>query len=99
MVHYQLTNKAESEIDAIYEYSILNFGFKTAQNYVYGLHECFVMLSENQSFGSDYGFIKHGLRRYEYRSHAVYYEPLENGVLIVRVLGGRQDPARHITRN
>ena len=54
MEKYQLTNKAENEIESIYEYSILNFGLNIAQEYVFGLHECFVTLADNQSWGNDY---------------------------------------------
>ncbi len=96
MVTYQLTNKAESEIGDIYEDSILNFGLRIAQEYVTGLHHCFELLADNQSWGNDYGFIKPELLRYEYRSHSVYYQPMEYGILIVRILGCRQDPALHI---
>ena len=99
MAHYQLTHKAESEIEGIYEYSLLNFGLQVAKTYISGLHDCFLMLAENGSFGSDYGFIVAGLLRYEYRSHAVYYQRTEQGILVVRVLGGRQDPALQMGRN
>ena len=95
MEKYQLTNKAENEIEDIYEYSILNFGLNTAQDYVSNLHECFAVLSDNRSWGNDYGFIKAGLLRYEYRSHSGYYQNTEYGILIIRVLGNKQDPARH----
>lgn len=95
MEKYQLTNKAEFEIEGIYEYSILNFGLRTAREYVTGLHARFDLLSDNQSWGSDYGHLKTGLCRYEYRSHSIYYQPLNDGILIVRVLGGKQDPGRH----
>ncbi len=96
MENYQLTNKAESEIEDIYEYSILNFGLQTAQGYISGLHDCFELLSNNQSWGSDYGFIIKKLFRYEYRSHSIYYQAMKKGIRIVRVLGCRQDPARHM---
>jgi toxin ParE1/3/4 len=95
MAHYQLTNKAEAEIEGIIEYSIVNFGLNVAQKYITGLHECFMLLAEHQSWGGDYDFIVQGLRRYEYRSHAVYYQHMDDGILVVRVLGGKQDPARH----
>jgi toxin ParE1/3/4 len=96
MATYKLTNKAESEIESIYEYSILNFGLQVAQDYICGLHDCFELLAEHQSWGSDYSFIASGLQRYEYRSHAIYYQSNEEGILIVRVLGGKQDPAFHM---
>ena len=96
MAIYQLTNKAEIEIENIYEYSIVNFGSQVAQAYLLGLHDCFDLLADHQSFGTDYNFIQLGLLRYEYRSHSIYYQPTEDGVLIVRILGAKQDPARHI---
>jgi len=96
MATYQLTNKAESDIENIYEYSILNFGLRIAQEYISGLHDCFELLADHQSWGSNYSFIASGLQRYEYRSHAIYYQPNEEGILIVRVLGGRQEPMLHL---
>jgi toxin ParE1/3/4 len=96
MAIYKLTNRAEIEIENIYEYSIVNFGLQVAQGYLLGLHDCFDLLAEHQSFGTDYGFIEPGLLRYEYRSHSIYYRLTEDGILIVRVLGDKQDPARHI---
>jgi toxin ParE1/3/4 len=96
MAIYKLTNKAEIEIENIYEYSIINFGLQVAQGYLLGLHDCFDLLAEHQSFGTDYGFIEPGLLRYEYRSHSIYYRLAEDGILIVRVLGDKQDPARYI---
>jgi len=73
MENYQLTNEAETEIEKIYEYSILNFGLATARGYISGLHEKFEVLAGNQSWGNDYNFIRFGLYRYEYRSHSIYY--------------------------
>ncbi len=67
-----------------------------AQDYISGLHDCFELLAEHQTWGSDYSFIFSGLKRYEYRSHAIYYQPNEEGILIVRVFGGKQDPAIHM---
>ncbi len=93
---YQLTIKAEADIDIIYENSILDFGWNVASDYIDGLHRCFEMLNEYQSWGNDYGFITSNLKRYEYRSHSVYYQGKGSDILIVRVLGNRQDPARHV---
>ena len=95
MGKYQLTNRAEVEIDLIFEHSILNFGLRTAQDYLTGMHECFDLLADNPSWGNDYGFIETGLQRYEYRSHSSYYRERPTDVLIVRILGNKQDPARH----
>jgi toxin ParE1/3/4 len=96
MATYELTVAAESEIEDIYDYSIANFGLSVARDYLMGLHVCCQLLAEHQSFGTDYSFIMPKLRRYEYRSHSIYYQTMGDGILIVRVLGAKQDPARHI---
>lgn len=96
MRKYQLTNRAEDEIEHIYEYSILNFGLDVARDYLTGLYQCFDTLADSPSWGNDYGTIERGLLRYEYRSHSIYYQATEAGILVVRVLGNRQDPARHL---
>jgi toxin ParE1/3/4 len=96
MAVYRLTNKAATEIERIYEYSIANFGLHVAQNYLLGLQDCFQWLAEYVNLGTDYGIIAPELRRYEYRSHSIYFKPTESGILILRVLGSKQDPARHI---
>ena len=95
MARYKLTHKAASEIETIYRYSILHFGIPTAQHYVSGIHHCLLLLAEHPDWGKPYDFVLPGLQRYEYRSHAVYYRAVSEGILIIRVLGNRQDPARH----
>ena len=96
MAAYRLSAKADADIDAIYEYSILNFGLATASTYVDELFARFDLLAKNPGWGNDYTHIVPGLRRYEHTSHSIYYTRLDTGdVLIIRVLGGRQDPARH----
>jgi plasmid stabilization system protein ParE len=51
---------------------------------------------QSHSWGNDYGLIKPGLLRYEDRSHAIDYQPTGDGILVVRVLGGKQNPTLHI---
>ena len=97
MAKYQLTNEADLKIDEIYEYSILNFGLEKAQEYIIGMHDKFELLANNPSWGNDYGAVRTGLCRYEYVSHAIYFQETDYGILIVQILGGAQDPAQHIT--
>lgn len=96
MAGYRLSVKAESDIEAIYEYSIVNFGLATARSYIDDLFARIDVLADHTDWGQDYGHIAPGLRRYEHTSHSIYYARLDTGeTLIVRVLGSRQDPARH----
>jgi len=95
MDSYQLSKSAQAELDGLYLYGILNYGLPQADAYYDGLTERFGLLVRYPSWGSNYSFISPNLQRYEYGAHSIYYQPSENGILIVRVLGNRQDPARH----
>lgn len=97
MAAYKLSAAADADIDAIYEYSIVNFGLAVAREYLAELFARFELLADHADWGSDYGHIVPGLRRYEHTSHSIYFTRLDTGdVLIIRVLGARQDPARHL---
>ncbi len=96
MADYQLTKKAQRELEGIYEYSILNFGLKKARTYVHGLHTAFTTLADNPRMGRDYSHLKKKYRRYEYERHSVYYKITKTGVLITRILGPGQDPIKNL---
>ena len=97
MAAYKLSAAADADIDGIYEYSILNFGLIVARDYLAELTARFELLAHHADLGRDYGDIVPGLRRYEHAGHSIYFTRLNNGdVLIIRILGARQDPARHL---
>lgn len=54
------------------------------------------MLGENPAPGRDYSHVLPGLLRYEHRSHSVYFQRQQNGILVIRILGAAQDPSLHI---
>ena len=51
MAAYSLSSKAATDLDGIYEYSILNFGLEQARVYLSGLHERFKTLAEHPTHG------------------------------------------------
>jgi len=93
---FRLTREAEADIVDIYRYSVENFGEAQADTYHDGLSDCFRLLADTPLIGRDYGFLRPGLRRYEHASHSVYYRLADTGILILRVLHRRMDPARHL---
>ncbi len=95
MAAYSLSDKAVSDLDGIYEYTILNFGLEQARAYLLGLHERFQILADNPGVGRSAAQLAPELRRHEYQSHIIFYIPKEAGVLIVRVLHTRMDAKRH----
>jgi len=93
---FRLTREAEADIVDIYRYSVENFGQAQADAYHDGLEDGFRLLADSPLLGRDYAFLRPGLRRYEHESHSVYYRVEDAGILILRVLHRRMDPARHL---
>jgi toxin ParE1/3/4 len=96
MAAYSLSEKAVSDLDGIYEYTILNFGLEQARAYLLGLHERFQILADSPGVGRSAAQLAPELRRHEYQSHIIFYTPEAKGVLIVRVLHTRMDARRHL---
>ncbi len=95
MESYQLSKAAQFDLDDLYGFGILNYGLGQADKYYDGLIERFDLLAQHPSWGSEYSFISPNLLRYEYRTHSIYYQSSASRILIIRVLGNRQDPVRH----
>gem|GEM_PF-60657 len=91
MASYSLSEKSVSDLDRIYEYTILNFGLEQARTYLLGLHERFQILANNPSIGRSAAQLAPELRRHEYQSHIIFYIQTETGILIVRVLHTRME--------
>ena len=94
MSKYRLTRLAERDVIDIYLYSTEHFGEAQAERYNNGLSARFFDLANRPPLGRDYSHVKSGVRRAEYVSHSIYYRPAEEGVVILRILHQRMDPAR-----
>lgn len=80
----------------IADYTVLNFGAERARAYGQGIETCFQTLCDTPLIGRAFDHIRPGLRRYDYKSHSIFYLPHADQQLIVRVLHMRQDSSRHL---
>ena len=96
MARIETTSDAEQDLIEIYLYGIEHFGVNQAERYSEVLHARIDTIAENPSFGSDYGFVRDGLRRYESVAHAIYFQRIDGGVRVLRILHGRMDPGRQL---
>jgi toxin ParE1/3/4 len=95
MADYRFSIRAATDLEAIAEYTIERFGIEQARLYREELKTCFQQLAENPNPGRRADQYVRGLRRYEHRSHIVFYTINAGDVLIVRVLHYRMDVTRH----
>lgn len=96
MAEYRLSGRAEADLAGIADYTIEQFGIEQARRYRDELEKCFQSLAEHPKLGHGAEHLTPSLRRFEHRSHVVFYVPQENGVLIIRVLHDSMDVPRHL---
>lgn len=68
----EFTLEAERDLIEIYLYGVSTFGPRQAERYSALIQAKIEVVAEHPDFGADYGFVRHGLRRYEAVSHAIY---------------------------
>ena len=88
---YKVSGKAESDLTKMYEYGIERFGLKQAQEYLFGIHDIFQVLSDNINLGRDASEFVFSLKRFSYKSHTIFYLAADIDILIVRVLNQSMD--------
>jgi toxin ParE1/3/4 len=96
---FRLTRDAERDVLDIYLYTVEHFGPAQAESYATHLFDRFATIAAQPSLGRDFGDIHPGARRVNEGSHAIRYRPDPEGILILRILHQKTDPARHLRRN
>ena len=94
----RLTADAERDILDIYLYTLEQFGLAQADKYTSELFDRFSAIAARPSSGRDFSDIHPGARRANHRSHAIYFRPSDDGILVLRILHQKMDPARHLGR-
>ena len=86
---YALSGEADRDIDEILRFTKARWGLRQAERYGGELHATFDLLAGAPEIGKRIDHIRAGYRRFEHRSHSIYYVTTAGGVTIMRVLHGR----------
>lgn len=96
MADYRLSRRAVVDLEAIADYTIAEHGIAQARLYRDSLKSCLEQLASNPTMGRKAEQLAPGLRRFEHKSHIVFYM-IDNNILhVVRVLHSRMDVRRHL---
>ncbi|MEL6063748.1 MULTISPECIES: type II toxin-antitoxin system RelE/ParE family toxin [unclassified Methylobacterium] len=90
------TRRADLDLVEIYMAGVAKFGSEHAERYLAGLRALFSLFEERPQIARLRDEFVRPVRLYPYRAHIVAYIEHEDGILIVRVLHGRQDWTRHL---
>lgn len=88
---YKLSQIAEEDVSAIYDYTIAEHGKAQTVNYLLGLEDCLTELVEYPLSGKERSEIKQGLRSILYQHHIIFYRLHDDYIRIVRILHESSD--------
>ena len=93
---YKFSNFSAEDFGKIYEYTLLNFGVKQADEYTYEREPFFETLAKTPLMGCEYPEIKTGIRRMDYIQHAIFYRVRDHDILVIRILHHKMEPMIHL---
>ena len=96
MARYVLSAKADEDLDDIADYSLEIWGETLTQKYLIELIDCLEKIAETPDIGRDASEFSPNLKRFNYKAHSVFFMSTDTGILIVRILGQKQDFNRHL---
>lgn len=88
---FRTSPQADEDIADLYVAGVLRFGVAQAERYQDGLFSAFQMLTDNPLMARERRELTPPVRLHPYQAHMIVYVEEGAGVLIVRVLYGRQD--------
>lgn len=98
MPKYSFTDAAEHDLERIIDHTLEYWGAGQAEKYVSGLKELAQSLAENPKLGVRRNDLLEELLIFSYSSHILYYFEQPHGITIIRILHGRMDANKHISK-
>jgi len=88
---YILSESADKDLEDIFDYTEVQFGFDQAEKYLIEIENVFQNLVKNPESGRKRDEIKEGLYSFPKDNHIIFYRNLDSQIRIVRVLHGSRD--------
>ena len=96
MADYRLSPRAQRDLDAIFDYTVGQWGLPQATRYVDLIQAACVDLAEAPQQAQGCAHIRPGYRRRRVGQHHIYFRLTNYGVAVIRILHQRMDAARHL---
>ncbi len=90
MIRYRLSNEAKDDLIRIHHYGVKKFGETQADKYFDSFFKYFDIIAQQPFSFESVDYIKIGYRRCVCGADSIYYK-LENGVVEIMAIIGRQD--------
>lgn len=92
---YRLSPKAREDLEAVWLFSLQEWGIEQTERYIDDLTTAFEFLAGSPKSGKSSEHIRAGYRRYPVMRHVVYYRETSYGIEVIRVLHDRMLATLH----
>ncbi|GAB2703467.1 type II toxin-antitoxin system RelE/ParE family toxin [Aliiglaciecola aliphaticivorans] len=92
---YKLSTLAVEDFASIYEYTLLNFGARQADDYTDDMERIFQLLASSPLMGHTCPEIAESVRRHDHERHAIFYRKREHDIFVIRILHQQMEPMKH----
>jgi toxin ParE1/3/4 len=96
MAEYRLSPRAQRDLDAIFDYTVKQWGLSQALRYIDLIEAACASLAEAPQQSQDCAAVRAGYRRRSVERHVIYFRQTSYGIAIIRILHQRMDQARHL---
>jgi len=96
MAEYRLTPAAERDLEAIWTYTVQQWGIDQANSYIDFMTAMFAELARSPKTAPTCDHIRPGYRRRSIERHMIYFRTTNYGIAVVRILHDRMDAPRHL---
>ena len=93
---YSLREFALADLEAIWVYTVEQWGIEQAERYLQGLFGCFEELAANPRFGRERSEVKAGYRSFPQGRHVVFYLIVPKGVEVIGIVHQSVDVDAHL---
>lgn len=92
----RLSERAESDLSDIRNYTLTRFGADQTDHYLSGIEDAFVTLLAHPALGKPADHIRVGYRMIGAGSHIIYYRLSRDFIDIIAILHQRMNPFLHL---
>lgn len=93
---YLLRELARADLEAIWIYTVEQWGIEQAERYLQGLFRCFDDLAANPQLGRERDDVKAGYRSFPEGRHVVFYVIAPAGIEVIGIVHQSADVETHL---
>ena len=94
MNRVDVSEAADADLAAILEYGVARFGVEVGENYVTSFNTSFALIGAHPSIGAIHDAVRPPIRSLSHGSHRIFYDVLDDRVIVARVLHKAMDVDR-----